>query len=248
MKTSVISMSTMASVLLLGSSLMAEEATEEKSGWEGNVQFGYVASSGNTENSNINGKFNIKHDDEFWLHDFNAAYYQSTESESTTAERFKLTYQADYKINQENSYWFINASYEDDRFSGFEYRATLSTGYGNRLYDANDMTLDAEIGAGMRYSEEIDTLTNTTFTENEGMIRAAAKYLWKIEDDRSLSSAISVEEGEEVRISNFEIAFTTLIAGGVNMKAAYEARHVSEVPEGKEKLDTIVSLNILYKF
>ena len=248
MKTSVICNSILASLLLVNTALKAEEAEEEKSGWEGNIQFGYVASSGNTENSNINGKFNIKHDDEYWLHDFNAAYYQSTESETTTAERYKLTYQADYKINQENSYWFINASYEDDRFSGFEYRATLSTGYGNRLYDANDMTLDAEIGAGVRSSEEIDTVTMTTFKENEGMIRVAAKYLWNIADDRTLTSAASVEEGEDVRISNFEIAFTTLIVGGVNMKAAYEARHVSEVPEGKEKLDTIVSLNLLYKF
>ncbi len=248
MKTSVIYSVAVAVILLLNTSVMAQDAVEEKPEWTGNIQFGYVASSGNTENSNINGKFNLKHDDKYWLHDFNTAYYQSTESESTTAERFKLTYQADYKINEEDSYWFVNASYEDDRFSGFEYRATVSTGYGMRLYDANDMTFDAEVGAGMRYSEEIDTATNTTFTENEGMIRIAGQYEWKIADDRNLSSAISVEEGEEVRISNFEIAFTTLITGGVSMKAGYEARHVSEVPEGKEKLDTIVSLNLLYKF
>ena len=229
--------------------LMAEEeATEKKPEWQGSIQFGYVASSGNTENSNINSKFNLKHDDQDWLHDFNAAYYQSSEADVTSAERYKLTHQADYKLDVENTYWFINGSYEDDRFSGFEYRASLSTGYGSRLYDANDMTFDGEIGAGVRYSEEIDSLDGTTFTENEALIRIAGKYHWKIADDRSLSSSVSVEEGEEVRISNFDISFTTLIVGGVSMKASYEARHVSEVPVDKEKLDTIVSLNLLYNF
>ena len=247
MKSGVFKVTTLASLVLLSNQALAQD-TDAKGEWEGNIQFGYVASSGNTENSNINGKLNLKLDDEFWTHDFNAAYYQSSESETTTAERYKLTYQADYKLNVENSYWFVNSSYEDDRFSGFEYRATVSTGYGLRLYDANDMTFDAELGAGARYSEEVDTVNNTTTTENEGVVRAAGKYLWNIADDRSLSSSISVEEGEEVRISNFDINFTTLIVGGVSMKAGYEARHVSEVPEGKEKLDTIISLNLLYKF
>ena len=225
-----------------------EEAAEESSEWKGSIQFGYVASSGNTENSNINGKFNLKHDDVKWLHDFNAAYYQSTEDEVTSAERYKLTHQADYKLDVENTYLFVNGSYENDRFSGFDYRASLSTGYGTRLYDANDMTFDGEVGVGYRYSEEIDTLTNTTFTVNEALIRLAGKYHWKIADDRSLSSSLTIDEGEEIRISNFDISFTTLIVGGISMKASYEARHVSEVPVGKEKLDTIVSLNLLYDF
>jgi putative salt-induced outer membrane protein YdiY len=230
--------------LLLSSGLvLAEEAEEQAPEWQGSVQIGYVASSGNSENTNINGKVNVQHDDENWFHDALVQYYSSSDADTTTAERYKLSYQGDYKLEDEDHYLFVNSSYEDDRFSGFNYRATLTAGYGSRLYRANDMELDGEIGAGFRYSEE-----EGTDSENEAMIRLAAKYKWTIAEDKKLTSNISVEEGEEVRVTNFDIGFTTMIVGGVSMKAAYEARHVSDVPEGKDKLDTVVSLNLLYSF
>lgn len=236
------------SLVLSSGLVLAEEAAEQVPEWQGSVQFGYVASSGNSDNTNINGKVNVQHDDENWFHDGLIQYYSSSDNDRTTAERYKLTYQADYKLEKPNTYWFVNSSYEDDRFSGFEYRATLTTGYGSRLYKANDMQLDGEIGAGFRSSESVDTVTQLTETENEAMIRIAGKYKWKIAEDKKLTSNLSVEEGEEVRVTNFDIGFTTMIVGGVSMKAAYEARHVSEVPEGKDKLDTVVSLNLLYSF
>lgn len=237
-------------LLILGApSLMAEEAvTEEVPEWQGNIQFGYVSSSGNTDNTNINAKFNLKHDDENWLHDFNALYYSSSESNVTTAERYKLIHQADYKLETPDTYWFINGSYENDRFSGFDHRATLTTGYGKVLYKTRDMKLDAEIGGGFRYSQQTDTITQLTTNENEAMIRLAAKYLWQIAKERKLTSALSIEEGEESRVTNFEVGFVTMVNGNLSLKTAYEARHVSEVPVGKEKLDTVITVNLLYQF
>ncbi|NNJ72155.1 MAG: DUF481 domain-containing protein [Enterobacterales bacterium] len=236
-------------VLVISLSAQAEDATEkDTSDWKGDVQFGLVSSSGNTENTNINGKLNAKREDVQWNHNYGAVYYSTSEAGSTTAERFKLTYQADYKLDRENDYWFVNSSYEEDRFGGFEYRATLTTGYGSRLYNENDMTLDAEIGAGLRASETEDAATFDVTTTNEAMIRFAAKYNWDIAEDRKLVSALAIEEGEETRVTNFEIGFVTMIAGDFSLKAAYEARHVSDVPVGNDKLDTVVSLNVLYTF
>ena len=229
--------------LLLGSGVVMAEEANEAPEWQGSIQFGYVASSGNSDNTNLNSKANLKHDDENWLHDILVQYYSSSDADTTTAERYKLSYQGDYKLEDDKHYLFVNSSYEDDRFSGFDYRATLTAGYGRHLYSNNDMTLDGEVGAGFRYSEETGT-----DAENEAMIRVAAKYNWDIDEDKKLTSNISVEEGEEVRVSNFDISFSTMIVGGVSMKASYEARHVSEVPEGKDKLDTVVSLNLLYSF
>jgi len=246
-----VSMKRLISVALLTacSAVYAEDAAEQKAPeWHGDAQFGLVSSNGNTENTNINGKVNVKRDDEQWAHNYSAVYYSSSEAGSTTAERFKLEYQADYKLSVKDTYWFVNSSYEEDRFGGFEYRATLTTGYGRSLYNANDMTLDAEIGAGLRASETEDATTFDVTTSNEAMIRFAAKYNWDIAEDRKLVSALAIEEGEETRVSNFEIGFVTMIAGDFSLKAAYEARHVSEVPVGNEKLDTVVSLNVLYTF
>jgi len=236
--------------LLLPINLFAEDTNDEAdvSTWKGDVQFGYVATSGNTETTNLNGKFNIEKTYEKWIHLFSAAAFSTSDNEQTTAERFKLEYQADRKYS-DTKYFFLNSTYEEDKFSGYDYQATLAGGYGQRLYDANKMTFDAEVGAGMRQSElEPDPVTGNVIEESEGMIRLAAKYLWQIEEKRSIISELTIDSGEETTITNFELGFVTMIAGDLSLKAAYIAKHTSEVPVDKENLDTIVSLNLLYAF
>lgn len=237
-------------ILLLPINLFAEETTNEAdaSTWKGDVQFGYVATSGNTETTNLNGKLNIEKIHEKWIHLFSAAAFSTSDNDQTTAERFKLEYQADRKFT-DTKYFFLNSTYEEDKFSGYDYQATLTGGYGQRLYDANKMTFDAEIGAGMRQSELApDPITGNVVEESEGMIRLAAKYLWQIEEKRSVISELTIDAGEETTITNFELGFVTMIAGDLSFKAAYIAKHTSEVPVDKENLDTIVSLNLLYAF
>ncbi len=237
-------------ILLLPINLFAEETTDEAdvSTWKGDVQFGYVATSGNTENSNLNSKLNIERVDAKWTHLFSAAAFSMSEDNETTAERFKLEYKASKKFT-ETGYFFFDSTYEEDKFSGFEYQATMTGGYGQRLYDANKMTFDAEIGAGMRQSEiEPDPVTGNVSEESEGLIQIAAKYLWQIEEKRSVTSDLTIDAGKESTITNLELGFVTMIAGDFSLKAAYTAKYTSEVPVDKEKLDTIVSLNLLYAF
>ena len=230
--------------------LLAEESVEETdvSAWKGDVQFGYVATSGNTETTNLNGKLNLEKIYDKWTHLFSAAAFSTSDNNQTTAERFKLEYQADRKYT-EKSYFFLNSTYEEDKFSGFDFQATLTAGYGQRLYDANKMTFDVEIGAGLRQSDlDPDPITGNVVEESEGMVRLAAKYLWQMEEKRSLTSELTIDAGEETTITNFELGFVTMIAGDLSLKTAYIAKHTSEVPVGKEKLDTVIALNLLYAF
>ncbi|MCP3674461.1 MAG: DUF481 domain-containing protein, partial [Gammaproteobacteria bacterium] len=79
-------------------------------------------------------------------------------------------------------------------------------------------------------------------------IRLASKFLWQIEEKRSVISELTIDAGEEMTITNFELGFVTMIAGDLSLKAAYLAKHTSDVLVDKENLDTIVSLNLLYAF
>ncbi len=243
-------------ISLMFTNLLAEEGDSsetkkdesELSTIKGNVEFGYVASSGNTETTNMNGKFHIEAAYNNWVQQFDAATFFSSNDENTTAERFMFVYQGDRKFS-DTSYYFVNAAYEEDKFSGYDYRASITTGYGRVLYNQNKMTLDGEIGIGARQSEtDVVPLTGLSSKETEGMVKFALKYLWQMEDKRSLTSKLNIDAGEKTTISNFEIAFITLITGDLSMKASYVARHTSEVPEGKEKLDTVTTLNLLYAF
>ena len=235
-------------IIYLSSTLYAEESTKEESPWNGDVQFGYVMSSGNTESENLNGKISVEYKSTDWLQAAKLEAFSSSDQEITTAERYKFEYQANKNL-EDNSYLFVNTTYENDRFSGFDYRATLSGGYGFRYYEANDMTLDTEFGLGYRYSvTDIDPISNESMDDSESLVRAAAKYKWQIGENRSLISDLTIEAGEETTITNFEVGFVTMIAGDLSLKVGYAARHTSEVPADKEKLDTVTSINLLYAF
>ncbi|MCP4271603.1 MAG: DUF481 domain-containing protein [Gammaproteobacteria bacterium] len=237
---------------ILCSNVVAEEeaTTEaaEKSNWKGNVEFGYVSSSGNTETTNINGKLHLEAEYSNWIQRLDLGAFTTSDNDVTTAKRFKIEYQGNKKLS-DISYLFVNTSYEEDDFSGYQYRSTLTGGYGRNIYKENKMNLDAEIGAGIRQSEtDEDIITGLSDTENESMARFALKYLWQIEENRSLTSNLSVDAGEDTTISTFDVSFVTMVAGDLSLKVSYLARHTSEVPVDKEKLDTVTSINLLYAF
>lgn len=226
----------------------ATETKEEAKNWKGDIQFGYVMTSGNTENTNINGKIHLGGNLEKWRHLVTVEAFSTSDNDRTTAEHYKLKYQVDRKY-KDGHYFFTNTAYEEDRFSGYDYRSTISAGYGFRAYDKNKMTLDTEFGAGYRHSMLIvDPVTGATDEENEAMLRLAAKYHWDIEENRSLMSDLTVDAGENTTISELEVGFVTMIAGDLSFKASYMTRYTSDVPVDKEKLDTITSINLLYAF
>ena len=86
---------------LLCSNILAEEkAAEEaattdaaeKSNWKGNVEFGYVARSGNTETTNINGKLHLEAEYSEWLQKLDLGAFSTSDNDVTTAKRFKIEY------------------------------------------------------------------------------------------------------------------------------------------------------------
>jgi len=224
----------------------AEEPEAEPS-WKGNVELGYVSSQGNTETASLNGKFTIGYDTINWKQNFIAEAFTSSENNISTAERYKLEYQADRKFNEE-SYFFLNSTYLEDMFSGYNYRSTVSTGYGYKLYDTKEMTLDTEIGVGYRTSKLDIAPTVGNTTDNESLVRFAGKYQWDMAENRQVVSKLTIEAGEASTISTFDAGFVTMIAGDLSLKVAYTATHTSDVPLGKEKLDTKTSVNLLYAF
>ena len=222
------------------------ETGPKDSEWKGNVQFGYVMSTGNTESENLNGKFLLGSNSNHWRQNFKLEIFSSSEDETTTNERYKFSYQLDRKWENKD-YWFTSFIYEDDRFSGYDSRASLTSGYGRRFIEDDEHTWDGEIGIGYRMSE-IRNPAPGVDDENEAIIRLASKYNWQIEEDRSLMADFAVEAGQDSTQYNLEVGFITMIAGDISLKAAYEVRYNTDVPGDTRHLDTITTLNLLYKF
>jgi len=237
--------------LLVLDRLNAFEADSEKkvSPFKGDVQLGYIMSSGNTDTTTLNSKFNVHYNMDEWLQKFSLEAYSSSDNDVSTGERYRADYQLDRKLD-ESRYIFGNGSYEEDKFSGYEYISTMVAGYGHQLYNQDKTTLDAEIGLGYRNSKLTpeSVVPGESADINEVLIRFALDYNWLIAENRSLHSKLKVDAGEESTISHFEVAFITMIAGDLSFKAAFEARYNSDVPVTTKNLDTITSISLLYAF
>ena len=213
-----------------------------KSLWKSSAEVGFVTTSGNTETETLNAKGSVLTDREKWRHKGQITALKTSDAITTKAEKYTLLLKSDYKLKGKN-FLFGVLTYEDDRFSGYEYRVTEAIGYGRRVIKEKNMTLDLEIGPGSRQSK-----LDSGETESEAMLRAAANYAWTISKSSKFSEALTVEAGEDVTVSKSVTSLSSQIEGNLSMKITYTYKNTSEVPVNVEKTDTQTAITLVYTF
>lgn len=227
----------------------AVQAEDKDSAWKTKAELGYVVTSGNSETSTINAKIDATHEKETWRHNVHAEAFgasttdTTTNVETTSAERYQLSGKSDYKFN-ETDYAFGLINYDKDRFSGFDYQTTVAGGYGKRLLAEDDMTLDVEIGPGIRYIKD----TATGVSDNEALIRLAAKYEWKVSDNSTFTEDLSSDIASDLTVTKSVTALTANINSSLAMKLTLTIKNNSLVPAGREKTDTETAVTLVYSF
>lgn len=221
--------------------VVAEEAAEANT-WKASAELGYVSTSGNTETDTLNAKLQGSTESENWRNEGNITALKSSTSDITTAEKYTLTLQSNYKLESPN-FLFGNFNYEDEKFSGYDYRATVTVGYGRRIIEDDAMILDLEIGPGVRRSK-----LDLGETDNETIVRGAAKYNWKISKTSEFSEVFTVEAGEDVTVLKSVTGLSSQINGSLSMKFTYTIKDTSEVPVGIDETDTETAVTLVYKF
>lgn len=218
--------------------------------WEGEAELGVLMTSGNTEETNVNGRLGLIHEVVSWR---NIAEFSTNSSESedeTTAEKYKGSLETNYKFD-EDQYWYLRGAYENDRFSGYDFESTATTGYGNRVWNQSDRSfLDLSAGAGYRYNKLEDVNDEGEDEEKEAIARLAAQFNYALSDNALFRQKLSTEIGldENNVISQSETALKASVVGNLSMKLAYRVEHVSDAPAGSDSTDTETSISLLYGF
>jgi putative salt-induced outer membrane protein len=75
-------------------------ADEEEGPWSGKAAVGYLATSGNTENSNLNTSFEVAYKTGKWTHGLNAFAVHATETGATTAEAYELAWKSERNLTE----------------------------------------------------------------------------------------------------------------------------------------------------
>ncbi len=210
--------------------------------WLVKATLGYLATSGNTENSSLNSGFAVEYASGRWHHLLEGLAINSTENKQTTAEAYALGWKSEYNWT-DNNYLFGRLDWRKDRFSGYDQQTSETIGYGRRLIDTGVHILNAELGAGARQSDLADGTT-----ENEAILRGGLDYRWQFSDTARFTQVFAVESGSENTYLESVSALTARLVGSLALVASYTIKNNSDVPVGTRNTDRFTALSLEYAF
>ncbi|WP_166264049.1 DUF481 domain-containing protein [Marinobacter caseinilyticus] len=218
--------------------------------WDGEAELGALITSGNSEETNINSRLGLVHETTSWRNLLELRSLYSEADDETTSERYSASAETNYKFS-ERQYWFLRGAYDDNRFTGYDFRTSATTGYGHRVWQNGERSfLDLSVGAGYRFNKLKQPNEAGRRSEQEAIARLAGQYDYALSDNALFRQKLSTEVGLDGNntISESETSVQASVVGNVSMKAAYLVKHVSNPPAGAERIDTEMSLSLLYGF
>ncbi len=232
----------LAVALVSAAPLMAAEEEAPASPWAGKASLGYLATSGNTDNSNLNTAFEVGYTAGDWTHTFDASAINATQDDATTAEAYAVGWKSERKFS-EASFLFGRLDWRKDRFSGYDQQFAQTLGYGRHLIDKERHSLNGEVGAGARQSDLADGTT-----ESEAILSAGLYYTWNLSDTATFTQELLAESGSENTYFESKTALSAKLVGSLALVASYTIKNNSDVPVGTDKTDTFTALSLEYSF
>lgn len=230
-----------AALLIAPLTLRAAEA-EVESPWTGKALLGYLATSGNTENSTLNAGFEVGYSSGLWSHFFDVAAITASESGVSTAQAYDLGWKSERELS-ERDFLFGRLQWRKNKFSAYNTQFSQTLGYGRHLIDNDKHKLDGELGVGFRQSElQVGT------KEDETIFTMGAYYTWQFSETAEFRQDLKIEAGSENVYSESLTALSAKLLGDLSLVASFTIRNNSDVPPLTEKTDTYTALSLEYVF
>ena len=237
---------------MLCAALIAPVAQAQE--WTGKAELGVLLASGNTESKSANTKFDLKRESEKWINTFFIGALYGENAEFSTAERYEAKYQLDFKINDRLS-WFGALRGEQDRFSGFVYQATASTGASYKFIDNPKTQLQASLGAGYRTLKS-ETLIKTDAgevidriegeTESDPVITLSSDYAHNFTDSTKITNKLLVESGSDNTAVQNDISLAVSMTETLALAVGFGVRYNTDPPPLAETTDILTTVNLVY--
>jgi putative salt-induced outer membrane protein len=208
------------------------------------AEMGYIATSGNTDNQTLIAKFSLEHNWSQWRNHFHVEALKTDAEGTTTAEKYTINDQLDYKFN-EFDYLFVQSEYENDEFSGFEYTAKIAAGYGRRILNNDTHLLDVEVGPSNRFFK-VDA--DGASDDDELLGRLNANYLYNFSEFANFTQKVEYETGEDNSLAKSVSAVKAQLNGRLALKVSYTVKYTEEVPAETDDTDTETAVTLVYTF
>lgn len=216
----------------------------------GDVELGFIVTTGNTNSSSTKFKANLYQDLDKWRNQakFDSLLKRDTSADQNnkiTAARTYISLQGNYRLGEKNSSLFLFGDYEYDRFSGVENQATFVSGYGNRLFKGRKDKVDFDIGPGVNYQQSAQKETELGY-----VMRVALQWERTVSERTRFNQNFSAEQslsGLNSRLKS-ETALVSQINGALSLKFSYLYRYNTEPEVNKSRFDAETSATFVYRF
>lgn len=251
-------------LILVGHAAFAED--EKKLSTD--IELGLVTTTGNTETNSIKAKVDVKQELEAFRNHLVLSGFskqnsvtivedgESRSEDRTTAEKYFASLQTDFKLNADHRGLFAYASYEEDKFSAFEYQGTVALGYTDRVFKYDNSHLNYSVGPGVAFNQRVDTIENGVVveegeSESIGVVRIALDFLYQINENAKFTQTFSSDAAfsqDDNTKSHAETALTANVMTGLALKASYVIDYNSRVSDDRKHADTTTSITFVLNF
>jgi putative salt-induced outer membrane protein YdiY len=215
--------------------------------WSGDAELGFIRTNGNSDTESFNGKFHIIRDNQPLKTAFKFEALTSEEDGASSKEKYRSEFKIDYSLTDQ-SYLASLLTYEDDRFSGYDYRGTLSIGYGYHAWNTENGHLDLEVGPGYRRSSLEIRNDEGDRLEEEVIGRFSLNLAVNLSENAVFTEVITIEGGNSGVVYKSDMGLQSTLVGTLAMKINYQIKHTDEVPEDTKNTDSVVGVTLVYGF
>src|SRR5882724_5631185 len=235
---------------------IAAHAQDLPPGWSGKGQAGYVMSRGNSDTDSANVKLDLNLLRNDWKHSLSLDGLFGRSAGITSAERWDARLQSNYQITP-HLFSFGALSYQDDRFSGFQYQASGSGGVGYKFVDSDTTKLSAQIGVGYRSLRPellikddagavIDRIPLQTQTEVVGT--AGIDVFHQFNPSTRMLDKLVAESGSSNTSIRNDLSLEVKMNKKLSLAVGFSVLENTKPPAGLKRTDTITTLNLVYAF
>ncbi len=211
--------------------------------WDGKIELSALLSSGNSENTAVGVLVDAARTDGDFVHNFDAFFNLGSSDNVLNQKRWGAAYKLDYNFN-DRTYAYGRFSYEEDAFSGFDYRLFTGVGLGHHLYQSEPFTWKVEGGPGFRYSP----IDDTREVDQQFAAYAASETDWRIREGVLFEQNFAVTYTSITTSLSSVTSLSTQLWGSISTGVSFEYRHETNPPVGRLNTDTIAKAAVSYGF
>ncbi len=222
----------------------AASADHAEALWSGSAELGGNRSSGNANNANLNGKFQLEQRSGRWTQQVRLESQQASQNGITTANRSMAEWETTRAFSpQQYSFGVVRASH--DPIAGYAYQTSVSAGLGQVFEESSRQgsKLTLEAGPGIRQSKQ-----TTGERQTEVIGRVAGHLTVPLTPNSQFSQQVTTLAGASNTELEAETGLSTSLTDHIALKLSYTILHNSTTLADKKPTDTLTAFSLRYQF